>query len=89
MVHGVTSGILCLSRKHCTAILRVFTRIDIIIDYICSKNKKWKHEDASEMMFDDLVDKNDIRISKEDADFVKALIAGDPDMTGYVKCLCL
>ena len=30
------------------------------------------------MMFDDLILKNDINISPEDADFVKGLIAGDP-----------
>ena len=37
------------------------------------------------MMFDDLIKKNDIQISERDADFVKALIAGEPAKTGYVK----
>ncbi|KII96196.1 hypothetical protein PLICRDRAFT_151364 [Plicaturopsis crispa FD-325 SS-3] len=46
------------------------------------KGKKWKHEDASEMMFDDLVEKNGIDIDKQDADFVKALIAGDTSRSG-------
>jgi deoxynucleoside triphosphate triphosphohydrolase SAMHD1 len=48
------------------------------------KGKKWKHEDASEMMFDDLVSKNDIDISEQDIRFVKALIAGDADRCSYV-----
>ncbi|PCH41716.1 hypothetical protein WOLCODRAFT_71312 [Wolfiporia cocos MD-104 SS10] len=39
---------------------------------------KWCHEDASEMMFDDLVEDNEIEISEEDVSFIKALIAGDP-----------
>ncbi|KAF7979517.1 hypothetical protein HWV62_42088 [Athelia sp. TMB] len=42
------------------------------------KGKKWKHEDASEMMFDDLIKRNDIQYPEEDATFVKALIAGEP-----------
>ena len=47
------------------------------------KGKKWKHEDASEMMFDDLIKQNEIQISKQDADFIKALIAGEPNRPGY------
>lgn len=38
----------------------------------------WTHEDASEMMFDDLVEQNDIQISEEDKNFVKDLIKGVP-----------
>lgn len=49
------------------------------------KGKKWKHEDASEMMFDDLIKQNKVQISKQDADFIKALIAGEPNRTGYVE----
>jgi hypothetical protein len=41
--------------------------------------KKWKHEDASEMMFDYLIADNDIPMPEEDAAFIKALIAGDPN----------
>jgi hypothetical protein len=41
--------------------------------------KKWKHEDASEMMFDYLIADNDIQMPEEDAAFIKALITGDPD----------
>ncbi|KAF9651040.1 HD-domain/PDEase-like protein [Thelephora ganbajun] len=40
--------------------------------------KYWKHEDASEMMFDDLVVKNNIDLPENDIQFIKALIAGDP-----------
>ena len=49
------------------------------------KGKKWKHEDASEMMFDDLVSKNDVDISEQDIRFVKALIAGEPSRCLYAS----
>ncbi|KAF9782073.1 hypothetical protein BJ322DRAFT_1074190 [Thelephora terrestris] len=39
--------------------------------------KRWKHENASEMMFDDLVAKNHIDLPNNDIQFIKALIAGD------------
>ncbi|TFY76765.1 hypothetical protein EWM64_g7247, partial [Hericium alpestre] len=43
------------------------------------KGKKWQHEDASEMMFDDMLAryKDKIKLSERDAKFIKALIAGD------------
>ena len=50
----------------------------LIVNTTDSPETKWTHEDASEMMFDDLILKNDINISPKDADFVKALIAGEP-----------
>ena len=50
----------------------------MIVNPTDSPGIKWTHEDASEMMFNDLILKNDIRISEEDANFVKALIAGEP-----------
>lgn len=40
--------------------------------------RQWKHEDASEMMFDDLVVKNDVDLTGNDIKFIKALISGDP-----------
>lgn len=43
-----------------------------------SPGRQWKHEDASEMMFDDLVSKNNIDMPENDIRFIKALIAGDP-----------
>ena len=37
---------------------------------------KWSHEDASEMMFDDLVRSNGIDIDEDDINFIKDLIQG-------------
>jgi hypothetical protein len=34
-------------------------------------------------MFDDLIKKNGIQIPDEDAEFIKALIAGEPTKSGY------
>lgn len=48
-----------------------------------SPGKHWKHEDASEMMFDNLVAKNNIDLPENDAQFIKALIAGDPSVCSY------
>ncbi|KAL4067181.1 hypothetical protein V8B97DRAFT_1978480 [Scleroderma yunnanense] len=39
--------------------------------------KEWKHEQASEMMFDDMVDAYMLDITPEEMTIVKALIAGD------------
>ncbi|KAG8218176.1 hypothetical protein J3R82DRAFT_3727 [Butyriboletus roseoflavus] len=39
--------------------------------------KKWKHEQASEMMFDDMVETYQLDITPEEANLVKALIVGD------------
>ncbi|KAI0075427.1 HD-domain/PDEase-like protein [Panus rudis PR-1116 ss-1] len=38
---------------------------------------KWKHEDASEMMFKDLVENNNIPLLEDDIHLIMALIAGD------------
>ncbi|KAA1479101.1 HD-domain/PDEase-like protein [Dentipellis sp. KUC8613] len=43
------------------------------------KGKKWQHEDASEMMFDDMIKAYDLDIPPKDATFIKALIAGNPE----------
>jgi hypothetical protein len=48
-----------------------------------SPGKQWKHEDASEMMFDDLIAKNNIDLPENDIQFIKALIAGDPSSCLY------
>ena len=40
-------------------------------------NKNWQHEDASEMMFDDMMKQYDMDFPKQDVEFIKALIAGD------------
>jgi hypothetical protein len=41
----------------------------------------WKHEDASEMMFDALIKENGIKIPEHDQKFIKALISGDASRT--------
>ena len=41
------------------------------------KDRNWQHEDASEMMFDDMMKQYDLDIPKQDVEFIKALIAGD------------
>jgi len=46
-----------------------------------SPNIKWKHEVGSEMMFDALVSENEIALSKEDQNFIKALISGEHSRT--------
>ena len=49
-----------------------------------SPGKRWRHEDASEMMFDDLVAKNNIYLPENDTRFIKALISGNPCGCSYV-----
>ena len=41
------------------------------------QDKNWQHEDASEMMFDDMVKAYELDVPSEDVEFIKALIAGD------------
>lgn len=43
----------------------------------CRPVVRWTHEDASEMMFDDLVEQNGIQIDQDDINFVKDLIKGE------------
>ncbi|KAJ3523594.1 hypothetical protein NM688_g8701 [Phlebia brevispora] len=42
-------------------------------------DKKWRHEDASEMMFDDLIKLVHVDITPDEATIIKALIAGESD----------
>jgi len=42
------------------------------------KDRNWQHEDASEMMFDDMITQYNLDIPRQDVEFIKALIAGDP-----------
>ncbi|EIM85360.1 HD-domain/PDEase-like protein [Stereum hirsutum FP-91666 SS1] len=56
---------------------------------VALKGKKWCHEDASEMMLDDMIKQYpDLGIPPEDATFIKALIAGAkkrcPDEKGFL-----
>ncbi len=61
---------------------RIVSVIDPVKLASCTRNDRpgssWKHEQASEMMFDALIRENKVPISLEDQDFVKALIAGKP-----------
>lgn len=45
---------------------------------LVSPGSKWSHEDASELMFDDLVKDNGIDIEQDDVNFIKDLIKGEP-----------
>ncbi|EJD00742.1 uncharacterized protein FOMMEDRAFT_125131 [Fomitiporia mediterranea MF3/22] len=48
-------------------------------------DQKWTHEDASEMMFDDLVRQNNIPFDEGDVNFVKDLIKGSVCHTAHSK----
>ncbi|KAJ7124520.1 hypothetical protein C8R44DRAFT_148982 [Mycena epipterygia] len=45
---------------------------------VVAPGSQWKHEDASKMMFRDLLEKNNINISATDVALILALIDGDP-----------
>ena len=45
-----------------------------------SPEKKWCHEDASNMMFEALLEENGLDLDDDDARFIKALIIGDRTM---------
>lgn len=47
-------------------------------------DRKWQHEQGSEMMLDFMVSEYEIPISQKDQQFIKALIAGDPSKCRYV-----
>jgi hypothetical protein len=51
--------------------------LNTLLTGITRPNKRWKHEDASEMMFDYLIADNGIQMPEEDTNFIKALISGD------------
>lgn len=48
----------------------------------CRPLVRWTHEDASEMMFDDLVEQNGIQIDQDDINFIKDLIKGEVRHSG-------
>ncbi|KIJ12895.1 hypothetical protein PAXINDRAFT_82056 [Paxillus involutus ATCC 200175] len=52
---------------------------NIFIPTALPAKKKWTHEQASEMMFDDMVETYQLDITPEEVTIVKALIAGDKD----------
>ena len=45
-----------------------------------SPETKWCHEDASNMMFEALLEENGLDLDDDDARFIKALIIGDRTM---------
>jgi hypothetical protein len=47
---------------------------------------EWAHENASKMMFENLVEENNIDISKEQIDTINAIIDGTP-LPKYAPCL--
>ena len=51
---------------------------NVLIPTLCGKDFKWKHEDMSVLMFDYLIDQNNIDIDCHDAEFVKNLINPTP-----------
>lgn len=53
----------CICSRHCPC--------------VCRPDVQWTHEDASEMMFDDLVEQNGIQIAQDDINFIKDLIKGE------------
>jgi hypothetical protein len=82
MVLGVMSGTTSSFPRLCACLYT----LPLFIPPSCAEigwssrggGKKWKHEDASEMMFDHLREVNNIDISEEDASFIRALIDGNP-----------
>ena len=54
------------------------------------KDREWQHENASEMMFDDMIKQYDMDIPRQDVEFIKALIAGDQARCrSVIASLCL
>ena len=49
------------------------------------KDRDWQHEDASEMMFDDMIKEYDMDIPRQDGEFIKALISGDQSRCRFVN----
>ena len=78
MGRGVTFGMVCSFRKPCTPVIS-FIYAEGSKAPLSSPGSTWKHEDASEMMFDDLVEEYNINLSADEVLFIKALIAGNKD----------
>jgi hypothetical protein len=75
---GVTFGMGFLSLVHCK-IIKLFC--PSFSNRSNRPDSDWKHEDASEMMFDALIKENGIDIPVDDQKFIKALISGDTSRT--------
>ena len=78
MALGAMYGTPCSFRKLCKLTIERHMRTRLT-PAAHRPGKKWKHEDASEMMFDDLRKLPHVDISDKDATIIKALIAGDKD----------
>ena len=78
--HGATRGMADTFLVPCEScflksIAESFTSANRKAGYL--PNGNWQHEDASEMMFDDMMKQYDMDIPRRDVEFIKALIAGD------------
>ncbi len=79
MVRGVMYGTGCSYPVPCKLSLSFF---DCSYTFgVHRPGSSWKHEQASEMMLDALIKENNIAISEEDQNFIKALIAGEHSRT--------
>ncbi len=69
-----------ISLVHCKSLLFAHDKV-VHYDHrkagFLPKDREWKHEHASEMMFDDMVKQYNLDIPPKDVMFIKALIAGD------------
>jgi hypothetical protein len=79
--HGATRGMAHTFPVRCESCLlryiaESFTSANRKAGFL-PKDRNWQHEDASEMMFDDMMKQYDMDIPKQDVEFIKALIAGD------------
>jgi deoxynucleoside triphosphate triphosphohydrolase SAMHD1 len=86
--HGATRGMADTFLVRCELCLKYiaesFTSANRKAGFL-PKDRNWQHEDASEMMFDDMMKQYDMDIPKQDVEFIKALIAGDQARCRFVR----
>ncbi len=78
--HGPWSHVwdsLFIPKALCVPLPLIYAQYTDYIHRISSPHKKWRHEDASEMMFDDLIKEDHVMVSEREAIIIKALISGD------------
>ena len=83
MGRGVTSGIVSSFQWPCEFWNSLCS--SHLSDATHRKGRGWTHEQGSEMMFDYLIEDKGIKLSPKDADFIKALIAGEPSKCRYIR----
>lgn len=75
--------------RACSSFWNLHKRVLTAADSFAESNHRigstWTHEDASEMMFDDLVRSNNIDIDEDDVNFIKDLIQGKSRLSAYKK----